>query len=184
MAAVLCGCQWWQKLHLRHEPGWASGGPTVETEEASVDWVPQLRAGSHMVPLWPTPLPFPQNLYEWGKGRRGGKWGEKEGGLCWKHEDKVKSVKQTNEWEEVPYPWPYRSKSQTQHWPCAFALAQSLKQIITAQPDRDSEREKVTQIIGTLRSIWLDNRLSERECISEAHLQEASRLCKDVCGFL
>ncbi len=57
MAAVLYGCLWWQKLPLRHEPGWASGGPAIETEKASVHWVPWPSAGSHMVPLWPTP-PF------------------------------------------------------------------------------------------------------------------------------
>lgn len=52
---------------------------------------------SHGTTMTNPPLPLPQNPFEWGKGRRGGKWGEKEGGLSWKHEGKVKSVKQTNE---------------------------------------------------------------------------------------
>lgn len=70
MAAVLYGCQWWQKLPLRHEPGWASGGPTIETVKASVHWVPWPSAGSHMVPLWPTP-PFLSLRIHTSGGREG-----------------------------------------------------------------------------------------------------------------
>jgi len=78
-AAVLYGCQWWQKLHLRHEPGWASGGPTIETEEASVDWALLLSAGSHMVPLWPTPPSFPSESIRVGEGKERREVGRERG---------------------------------------------------------------------------------------------------------